>query len=106
MDTSLFVLAGLAHVRASHQARRALGASSPDGEDGEVSHFHASYRRAQSHHLAKHLVADDKFFLTVRRIRTSPGYFRPVGATDAYAYDFDLYFVLGSDRGLGPVHDA
>jgi len=41
MDASLPVVAGLAHVRAVHLARRALPASAPDSEYGEVSRFHA-----------------------------------------------------------------
>jgi hypothetical protein len=86
-------LCRLAHIGASHQAGRALAASPPDGEDGEISYLYATDRGTDLDHLAEHLVADDEFFLTLRSIRASSRHFFPVRAADAYAFDFDLYFI-------------
>ena len=50
-------------------------------------------------------MADDEFFLTIRGIGAPPGYFFPVRAADAHAYDLDLYLIRAGDGGFGPVDD-
>jgi hypothetical protein len=98
------VFACLAHVGPAHLTWRTLAASTPYGKHAEVARFHARDRSAYRYHLAKHLVTDDEFFLAIGSIRTSTGYFFPVGAADAHAYHAELDLILRGDGWLWPVN--
>ena len=85
MDASLSVLAGLAHVCATHLARRHTLHPRLTVNTASFPIFHARYRRPHFHHRPN-ISWPMTSFLTAGHPLV-PRIFCPVGATDAYAYE-------------------